>query len=91
MCACLFALFAAAAPRLALIFIWLFTNLVDRAFDTLLLPILGIIFLPYTTLFYVLVAPGGILGFEWFLLIFGFIIDIASYMGGAFSGKRRFA
>jgi hypothetical protein len=68
---------------LALIFVWIFTPLVNRAFETILLPILGIIFLPYTTLFYVLVAPGGILGFEWFLLIFGFIFDIASYTGGA--------
>jgi len=74
-----------------LIFVWIFTPLVTRAFDTILLPILGIIFLPYTTLFYVLVAGNGIMGFEWFLLIFGFIIDIASYTGGAFSGRRRFA
>jgi hypothetical protein len=78
-----FTILVAAAPRLALIFVWIFTPLVNRAFETILLPILGIIFLPYTTLFYVLVAPGGILGFEWFLLIFGFIIDIASYTGGA--------
>ncbi len=91
MCACLFAIIAAAAPRLSLVFIWIFTPLVNRAFDTLLMPILGIFFLPYTTLFYVLVVPGGISGFEWFLLIFGFVIDIASYTGGAFSRRRRFA
>ena len=91
MCACFFAIFAAAAPRLALIFVWIFTPLVNLAFETILLPILGIVFLPYTTLFYVLVAGNGIMGFEWFLFIFGFIIDIASYTGGAFSGRRRFA
>ena len=91
MCACFFAIFAATAPRLALIFVWIFTPLVNRAFDTILLPSLCILFLPYTTLFYVLVVSGGIMGFEWFLLIFGFVIDIASYTGGAFSGKRRFA
>ena len=91
MCACLFAIFAAAAPRLALLFLWLFTPMVTRAFDSFLLPILGIVFLPYTTIFYVLLIPGGILGFEWFLLIFGFVIDIASYSGGLFSGRRRFA
>ena len=91
MCACFFATFAAAAPRLALIFVWIFTPLVNLAFETILLPILGIVFLPYTTLFYVLVAGNGIMGFEWFLLIFGFIIDIASYTGGAFTGRRSFA
>lgn len=32
-CACLFALLAASAPRLALILIWLFTNWIGRAFD----------------------------------------------------------
>lgn len=88
---CLFALLAAFAPRLALLFLWLFTNLVTRAFDTFIVPLLGIIFLPFTTLMYVLVwTPGyGVIGFGWFWVIIGLFIDIASYGGGAYSNRRR--
>ncbi|HEU5348159.1 MAG TPA: hypothetical protein VFU63_06065 [Ktedonobacterales bacterium] len=89
--ACLFALFAAFAPRLALLFLWLFTNLVTRAFDTFILPLLGIIFLPFTTLMYVLVwAPGyGVTGFGWLLVILGLLIDIGAYGGSAYSNRNR--
>jgi len=55
--ACLFALFAAAFPRLALLIVWLFTPLVNRAFDTFIIPLLGIVFLPFTTLLCLLIHP----------------------------------
>ena len=51
---CLFVVLAALSPRLALALVWLFTNLVDRAFNGALVPVLGFVFLPLTTLFYVL-------------------------------------
>ncbi|HEU0027198.1 MAG TPA: hypothetical protein VFQ25_08795 [Ktedonobacterales bacterium] len=89
--ACLFALFAAFAPRLALLFLWLFTNLVTRAFDSFIVPLLGIIFLPFTTLMYVLVwSPvGGVTGWAWFWVILGALIDIGSYTGSAYGNRRR--
>jgi hypothetical protein len=34
---------------------------------------LGLVFLPLTTVIYVLVSPGGLSGFDWLLLIFGVI------------------
>ena len=58
--ACLFALFAAAFPRLALLIVWLFTPLVNRAFGTFIIPLLGIVFLPFTTLLYVFLYIPGI-------------------------------
>ena len=65
---CLFALLAGFAPRIALVLVWIFTNLVDRAFSGFLVPLLGLIFLPYATLFYVLSwSPvGGVTGWGWF-------------------------
>jgi hypothetical protein len=39
---CLIVILAAFSPRLALLFIWMFTNLVTRAFDRFLLPLLGV-------------------------------------------------
>ena len=40
---CLFALLAGFAPRIALVLVWIFTNLVDRAFHGFLIPLLGLL------------------------------------------------
>jgi hypothetical protein len=88
-CACLFALLAAGAPRLALFLMWIFTNWIGRAFDSFLIPLLGFLFLPLTTVIYVLVFPGGLSTFDWLLLIVGFLIDLGSYGGGAYGRRRR--
>jgi hypothetical protein len=66
---CLFALFAGIFPRVGLFIVWILRpNLVDAAFSTWIFPLLGIIFLPFTTLIYVfLYTPGRALsGWEWF-------------------------
>jgi hypothetical protein len=87
---CLFAILAALSPRLALVLVWIFTNLVDRAFEGFLLPLLGLIFLPFTTLLYVLAYKPvvGVSGWGWFLVFLGVLFDLGSYGGGAF-GRRR--
>jgi hypothetical protein len=52
---CLFALMAGIFPRLAFFIVWVARPArVDAAFDTFLIPLLGIIFLPFATLIYVL-------------------------------------
>ena len=58
---CLFALFAGVFPRLALFIIWVARPvLVDAAFGSWLVPLAGIIFLPFATLIYVvLYTPGS--------------------------------
>jgi hypothetical protein len=68
----------------------IFTNLVDRAFEGFLLPLLGLIFLPFTTLLYVLAYKPvvGVSGWGWFLVFLGVLFDLGSYGGGAF-GRRR--
>jgi hypothetical protein len=90
-CGCLFAIFAGFAPRVALLLIWLFTNLVDRAFTGILWPLLGIIFLPFTTIMYVLVwVPGvGVTGWRWVWVVVGVLLDIGSY--GSSAARRRAA
>jgi hypothetical protein len=82
---CLFALIAALSPRLGLFLLWLFTNYVDRAFDTFIVPLLGLILLPWTTLMYVLVdaPPGGIHVAGWFLVAIGAVLDISAYSQAA--------
>ena len=90
---CLLALLAAFAPRLALVLIWIFSNLVDRAFDGFLVPLLGLIVFPYATLFYVLAySPGtGVGGWGWALVVLGFLLDIAHWVGGGATTRRRYA
>ncbi len=50
-------------------------------------PVLGIIFLPWTTIMYVIVAPGGVVGWDWLWIGLMLVADIASYTGGF--GRKR--
>lgn len=50
-------------------------------------PILGLIFLPWTTITFVLVAPLGVVGLDWLWLGLGLAADIFWYAGGA--GRKR--
>jgi uncharacterized membrane protein len=83
--ACLFALLSGFFPRLGLLIVWIFTEEVDQAFDGFILPLLGLIFLPLTTLVYALLwAPlGGVDGIEWFWVVLAFLFDIGALGAGA--------
>jgi hypothetical protein len=88
---CIFVLIAALSPRLAVLLMWIFTPWVDRAFGPVIWPILGILFLPLTTLLYVILwntGGRGVTGWEWFFVILALLGDFASYGGGAY-GRRR--
>jgi hypothetical protein len=75
-CGCLLALGAAVAPRLVLIFMWIVGPRINAAFTSWIWPLLGIIFLPYTTIMYVLVwSPAGITGWDWVWVGLGFALD----------------
>jgi hypothetical protein len=52
-------------------------------------PLLGLLFLPWTTLMYILVAPGGVVGFEWVWIGLAVFADIASYSGSAYGNRDR--
>jgi hypothetical protein len=45
-------------------------------------PIIGIIFLPWTTIMYVIVAPGGLVSWDWLWLGIMLFFDVAPYTGG---------
>ena len=83
---CLFALIALLSPRLAVFLLWAFTNYVDRAFSGgWFLPLLGLIFAPWTTLMYVLVyAPAGPIHVAgWILVGIGVVLDLNSWAHAA--------
>jgi hypothetical protein len=85
---CLFAMFGGLFPRLALLIVWIARPaLVGAAFNTFLL---GIIFLPFATLIYVIVyTPGvGLVGFDWFWVILAVLLDI-SHWGASYTQRNQ--
>ena len=90
---CLLVLLAAFAPRVTLFFVWIFSDLVDRAFSGFVIPLLGLIVLPYTTLFYVLAwSPvGGVSGWGWLVVALGFFCDLGHLAAGGMRGRQRYA
>jgi hypothetical protein len=76
---CLFVALGALAPRTLILLVWLARpNLVDAAFDGFILPLLGIVFLPYTTLMYLLVHTSGlgVSGSDWIFIALAVGLDI---------------
>ena len=78
-------------PRTALVLLELFTNWNDKAFDSFWVGFIGFLFLPYTTLAFVLMDNllDPINGFGWFVVVLGFLADVASYGGVAQNRRTR--
>ena len=89
---CLFTTLVLLGPRVAGAIWWLVQPVRwQAAFNgSWLWPLLGLIFVPWLTLMYVLVAPGGIVGFDWVWLGLALVGDIGSYSGGGYGNRRRF-
>jgi hypothetical protein len=89
---CLFAILLAGAPRLAFVIWWIIQPFrMQTTFPNFIWPLLGVIFLPWTTIMYVIVAPGGVTGFDWVWLVLAFAIDISTYGGNARARQQRAA
>ncbi len=77
-------------PRFAVLIWWLIRPVLFNAmFSTWIWPLLGLIFLPWTLLMYLIVGGGGVIGFDWVWLGLAFLADIASYSGGAYGNRDR--
>ena len=50
--------------------------------------VLGGIFVPWTTLAYLIFFPGGIVGYEWLVLGIALVIDLAGH-GGTYRQRNR--
>lgn len=89
---CVFFSLLILGPRIATIIWWIISpDRFSEIFDTWVIPALGVIFLPWTTLMYVGVGWNGINGLEWFLLIFAFLVDLGSLGGGAYTNRDKIA
>ena len=95
---CLLLIVVLGFPRVALVLMWLFSTYLQRAFHGgLLLPLLGFIFLPLTTIVYAWELNSGMptAGINLLWLLIAVIIDLGGLGGGAHrqsrSKIRRFA
>ena len=78
-------------PRVAIFFWWLVNpGRWDRAFSTWLWPFLGFLFVPWTTLTFVLVAPNGNpVDFDWMWLGLAFFADLSTF-ASSYAGRRSY-
>ena len=87
---CLYTVLLMLGPRVAIVIWWLMEPLRWQAtFDSIVWPILGIIVAPWTTLMYVLVAPGGVMGLDWLFIGIAVLGDIAFWAGGGYGNRDR--
>lgn len=89
---CLVVLLALVAPRIALAGIWLLTDWFARAYETTLWPLLGFLFMPYTTLATMaamLHNHGTVSGWWVALLIVAVVADLSSDSSAGHKSARR--
>jgi hypothetical protein len=81
---CLLAIVVLAFPRIVLVLMWLLSNTLDRAYHGLLIPLLGFIFLPITTIVYAWMVTSGLpmQGFNLVILVIAVLLDAGSHGGG---------
>jgi hypothetical protein len=88
---CLLTGFLTLAPRLVLFFVWLLTDRISTVFEGFLIPLLGFLFLPFTTLAYLLVwnAQSGVSGAAWLLVAGGLLFDLGTYALSRYATRVR--
>jgi hypothetical protein len=88
---CLFLIGTALAPRFVLFVIWVARPaVVNTVFDTWLVPLLGLIVLPYTTLLYLILAapPFGMSSWDWVWIVIAAVLEF-SHLGSAYDQRGR--
>jgi len=90
---CLLLILFVAFPRIALVLLFFLSNYLQRAYHGLLLPLLGFIFLPLTTLVYAWLVNSNlpIAGVNLIILIIAVVIDVGGLGGGEYHRRRRWA
>jgi len=86
---CFFTALVFFGPRLAFLVWWILQPVrINAAFNTFIWPLLGLIFLPWTVLMYLIVFPGGVVGFDWIWIGLAVLADIASYSSSVYNRKQ---
>ena len=88
---CLLLIVFLAFPRIALAVLFLFTDYLQRAYHGLLLPLIGFLFLPLTTLAYawMMNTRQPIAGINLVILIIAVVVDLGGLSGGEYHRRTR--
>jgi hypothetical protein len=79
-----------AMPRVVMVVLWIFTGYLGRAYETVLVPLLGFFLLPTTTLTYAIAQneTGGVRGWGVVLVLVGIALDAGIWGNGRGLLKR---
>ena len=89
---CLLLILVLAFPRVVLVLMFLLSSYLERAYHGLIIPILGFIFLPLTTIVYAWLVNSHLplQGVNVIILIVAVIIDLGGLGGGAWHRRRYY-
>ena len=87
---CLLVILVVAFPRVIMVLMFLLSDYLQRAYHDLLIPILGFIFLPLTTIVYAWLVNNGyaMTGINAIFLIIAVLLDAGSHGAGWRSRNR---
>ena len=88
---CLLLILFLAFPRIALLLLFIFSNYLQRAYHGLILPLLGFLFVPLTTLAYAWMVNTRqpTTGVNLLILIIAVAIDLGGIGGGEYHRRSR--
>ena len=88
---CLLLILFLVFPRVALLLLFFLSNYLERAYHGLIVPLLGFIFLPLTTLVYAWMVntQEPIAGINLVILIIAAVIDLGGLGGGEYHRRTR--
>ncbi len=89
---CLLVLLIAMFPRVVLVVVWLFTTMLQHAYSNMVIPLLGFIFLPITTMVYAWMVSNGLAlnGMNLFIIVIAVLLDVGGHgSSGGYYRRRR--
>jgi len=88
---CLLFILVLAFPRIVLLLLFFLTNYLERAYHGVLLPLVGFLVLPLTTLAYAWIVNTGqaMAGINLIILLVAVIIDVGGLGGGEYHRRSR--
>lgn len=87
---CCMALIALSAPRIAILLVVVFSDYIGTAYQTTIVPLLGFLFMPTTTLAYAwaIHSRGSVEGFQLVVVVLAVLIDLG-IVGGSAKGAQE--
>ena len=89
---CMFGCLTLMAPRLTIILMVIFSGYLGRAYDTVIWPLLGFLFMPTTTIAYAwaINSRGELGGLHLVVFVLAVMIDLGILGGNAHGGRRHY-